>query len=202
MARRKSQATGPTFYTTFQVAKFLGVSPPTVVNWVKAKMLVAHRTPGGHRRIRHDDLVEFARKQSYPLPADIGGPAAAAGKPRVLVVDDEADFSAMVREYLQLRGGCEVEVADSGFTAGLTIARFRPHVVLMDILMPDMDGFEVLKMMQADPEMRGIPVIACTAYRDPAVEERVHREGFVAYLEKPLKFDKLLDVIDANVKRA
>ncbi len=195
MARKKSETTGPTYFTTFQVAKFLGVSPPTVVNWVNSGMLVAHKTPGGHRRIRGDDLILFARQNNYPLPEDIDEQAPESR--RVLIVDDETDFSGVVREYLVLKGGYEVEVAESGFAAGLTVARFRPAVVLMDILMPDMDGFEVLRMMREDVEMRAIPVIACTAYRDPQIEERVHKEGFVAYMEKPLKLDRLLEVIDA-----
>ena len=52
MARKRQENHGPSYFTTFQVAKFLGVSPPTVVNWVNSGLLVAHRTPGGHRRMR------------------------------------------------------------------------------------------------------------------------------------------------------
>lgn len=199
MARKKSRQTGPVYFTTFQVAKCLGVSPPTVVNWVNGGLLVAHRTPGGHRRIKREDIVAFAREHEYPLAPEIlggGGPVPElTGAHKVLVVDDEPDFSSMVREYLERRGGFDVEVADSGFAAGLTIARFRPQVILMDLFMPDMDGFEVLRMLQEDPEMRVIPVIACTAYRDPHVEERVRREAFVGYMEKPLRLDRLVDVI-------
>lgn len=201
MARKKDENEGPSYFTTFQVAKFLGVSPPTVVNWVNSGMLSCHRTPGGHRRLRAQDVVAFAKAYNYPVPPNVLEPEPSPGAPRrVLIVDDERDFAQTVGDYLALKGNFEVEIADSGFTAGLTIARFRPSVVLMDILMPDMDGFEVLRMLRRDPEMRAIPVIACTAYRDAAVEERARTEGFDGYLEKPLRFDRLLEVIEDAVR--
>lgn len=201
MPRKRSERVGPTYFTTFQVARMLGVSPPTVVNWVNAGLLTAHRTPGGHRRIGEDDIVRFARDHNYPLSASVPmvDVSVSSGK-KVLIVDDEADFCAMVRDYLTLRGGYEVEVADSGFTAGLTVARFRPGVILMDILMPDMDGFEVVKMLRADPEMQSVPVIACTAYKDPLIEERVRREGFNGFMLKPIKLDSLLSAMEQALK--
>lgn len=202
MPRRKSEKGSPTYFTTFQVAKFLGVSPPTVVNWVNSGLLAAHRTPGGHRRLRSEDVVTFARAYNYPVPAQLAEGGAGAVARRVLIVDDEPDFAQTVADYLQLKGNFEVELADSGFAAGLTVARFQPTVVLMDILMPDMDGFEVLRMLRQDPANRHTPVIACTAYRDPAVEERARAEGFDGYLEKPIKFDKLLDLVEGALRTA
>ncbi len=202
MARKRQEGGGPTYFTTFQVAKFLGVSPPTVVNWVNSGLLVAHRTPGGHRRLRSEDVAMFARAYNYPVPPQLGESSAPepSGGRRVMIVDDERDFAQTVADYLQLKGGYEVEVADSGFSAGLTLARFRPTVVLMDILMPDMDGFEVLRMLRQDPEMRHTPVIACTAYRDPAMEERARAEGFDGYLEKPIKFETLLELVEESAR--
>lgn len=200
MGRRKNQTEGPVYYTTFQVAKILGVSPPTVVNWINSGLVTAYKTPGGHRRITREELVAFAQQHDYPLA---GIPAVDAPEPadrRVLIVDDEPDFCEMVRSFLSLKGNLEVEVAHSGFAAGLTIARFRPRVVVMDILMPDMDGFEVLKMMRSDPEMQDIPVIACTAYRDPSIEERARRENFQGYIEKPLRLDRLLEMIEQSLR--
>jgi excisionase family DNA binding protein len=193
MSRKKDEMKGPIYYTTFQAAKLLGVSPPTVVNWVNLGVLAAHRTPGGHRRIGQDDLVVFATEYHYPLPESLKEGAQMVR--RVLIVDDERDFGVTVREYLVVRGGFEVEVAESGFAAGLTIARFQPHVVLMDIMMPDMDGFEVLRMLRADPATRHIPVIACTAYRDPLIESRIAEEAFDGFVQKPLKLDALVELL-------
>ncbi len=198
MGRKKHGPVGVTFFTTFQVAKFLGVSPPTVVNWVNSGLVSAHRTPGGHRRLRLEDVVAFARAYNYPVPHQLTG--ATEDEPpsarRVLIVDDELDFAQTVADYLQLKGNFEVETAGSGFSAGVAVARFQPAVVLMDILMPDMDGFEVLRMLRRDPRTKKTPVIACTAYRDAAVEQRARAEGFDGYLEKPIKLDKLMEMLE------
>lgn len=200
MPRRNPVTEGPTTYTTFQVARLLRVSAPTVVNWVTAGLLEAFRTPGGHRRIRREDLLAFARARSFPLVEELLDHAPPAViTHRVLIVDDEPEFCELVRTYLRARGGWEVELAHSGFAAGLTIARFKPDVVLMDILMPDMDGFEVLKMMMGDAEMREIPVVACTAWRDPTVEARVAREPFRAAVQKPVKLDHLAAVLESAI---
>lgn len=202
MARRRSERVGPTYFTTFQVAKMLGVSPPTVVNWVNGGLLTAHRTPGGHRRIAQDDIVNFAREHSYPLaPGVAPAPAAPVSTARrVLIVDDEPDFCAMVKDFLSLRGGYEVEVADSGFSAGLTVARFIPGIILMDIMMPDIDGFEAVRKIREDPSLRAIPVIACTAHKDPQIEERVRREGFNGFMLKPIRFENLLSAIEQALR--
>lgn len=197
MARR-SRASEPAtaFYTTFQVARFLGVSAPTVVNWVNSGLLKAHRTPGGHRRIQTADIVDFARTQNYPIPAGLN----TASRPRVLIVDDEPDFCDLLRQWIQNKRDYEVEVAESGFVAGLSIARFKPNVVVMDIMMPGMDGFESLRQLRQDPDMSTIPVIACTAYHDPNVEAAARREGFAAYVEKTAQLDVILHQIDDLVR--
>ncbi len=193
MARRKTGLQGPQYFTTFQVAKLLGVSPPAVVNWVNQDLLSAHRTPGGHRRIAQDELVRFAQEHHYPLPPELRNSQPAQW--RILVVDDEEDFCEMVREYLTIKGGFEVEVATSGFAAGLTVAQFKPHLILMDIMMPDMDGFEVLHQLRSEEATLAIPVIACTAFRDPLIEKRIQAESFDGFVQKPLKLDELLEII-------
>lgn len=192
MGRKKGSYGGPVYYTTFQVAKFLGVSLPTVVNWVNSGLLRAHRTPGGHRRIAHTDVLAFARANDYPVSREF---AESVSVNRVLVVDDERDFAELVREFLQLKGGYEVEIANSGFQAGFTVARFKPDLIVMDLMMPDMDGFQVHDVLKADPDTHHIPVIACTAYRDPDIEGRINRQGFDGFLEKPLKLDALLSLV-------
>jgi excisionase family DNA binding protein len=197
MARRKTPVAGPVYYTTYQVGKFLGVSLPTVVNWINSGLLKAHKTPGGHRRIAHNDVLTFARLHEYPLRELV-----AAGDPRkkVLVVDDEPDFASLVKEYLKLKGELDVEVAESGFQAGFTVARFRPDLILMDLMMPDMDGFEVHKTLRDDPDTRHVPVIACTAYRDPEIDRRLREQPFDGFIEKPVQLEALLTLVRHHLK--
>lgn len=179
----------PRFYTTHQVARMLGVSIPTVAAWCDAGRLAAHRTPGGHRRIPHVELLAFAEAHGMRLLQE-----EPEGLPRVLIVDDERDFSEMLQDYLRIKG-FETEVAESGFQAGMTVARFRPHLILMDIMMPEMNGFEVHRVLRSDPQTRDIPVIACTAYRDSEVDARIVRERFEGFVEKPIKMGQLLTLI-------
>ncbi|HEY6005703.1 MAG TPA: helix-turn-helix domain-containing protein, partial [Anaeromyxobacter sp.] len=72
------------FYTTFDAARLLGVSLPTVVNWIKARRLKAHRTPGGHRRIAAEDLAAFMLRHGMPVPGELSG--AAPERRRALVI--------------------------------------------------------------------------------------------------------------------
>lgn len=198
MPRKRNTVIGPVYYTTHQVAKQFGVSLPTVVNWVNNGLLPAHRTPGGHRRIAHNDVIAFARENEYPLSRELLD-SGTARKRKVLVVDDEQDFADMVRDYLCGRSEIEVETADSGFQAGYTVARFKPDLILMDLMMPDMDGFEVHHMLRNDPDTRHIPVIACTAYRDPDIDRRIRDARFDGLIEKPLKMEALLELIQSRL---
>ena len=127
--QRRNPVDGPITYTTFQVARFLGVSPPTVVNWVTDGLLAAHRTPGGHRRILRADLVQFASARGFPLAPELEAAsneatapvvAAAAVMNRILIVDDEIDFCELVRMHLGFRGGWETDIASDQLPPGLS----------------------------------------------------------------------------------
>lgn len=183
--RRRKQRSGRSFFTTHQVASFFGVTIPTVAGWCDDGILEYHRTPGGHRRIARETLSAFARQRGVSLPREVMG-----GQPRILIVDDERDFSEMVRDYLGIKG-FEVEVAHTAFQAGLQIGRFQPELVLLDIQMPDADGFEVVRLLHEDASTRNVRVLACTAYRDPELDARVARESFDGLVEKPVNMGHL-----------
>ena len=179
------------YFTTHQVAAMFGVTTTTVVNWVKRGHVHAQRTPGGHRRIARRELLAFARRQGRKVPSEL----VVEEGIRVLVVDDEPDFGEMIRDYLQANEGFSVEVAASGFQAGFAVADFRPDLILMDIMMPDMDGFEVQRRLKTNPETKHIPVIACTAYGDPDLDGRIQEHGFDGYIAKPLRLNRLMELI-------
>src|SRR5215212_9515752 len=104
------------FYTTHEAARILGVSLPTVVNWIKARRLKAHRTPGGHRRIARSEIAEFMLRQGMPLPAELAD--AVAERRKALVVADAGPArEGLVRQLAQ--EGWAVEQASPGFAAGM-----------------------------------------------------------------------------------
>ena len=143
------------FYTTYEAAHLLGVSLPTVVNWIKGRRLKAHRTPGGHRRIAREELAAFMARHGMPLPPELEG-AVEKGRRAIVVGSAGGLREGLVREVL--RGGFAVQQCDAGFAAGVVASRFQPDVVVL--LAAGADGGETLAGLRADPELAAIPVVA------------------------------------------
>jgi excisionase family DNA binding protein len=188
-------------FTTFEAAKLCHVSPLSIINWVNAGRLPAFRTPGGHRRIRRDDLARFMRENGIPLPEDLRD---GSGRPRVLVVDDEASIREVIAASLASRPTqpYEVMTAADGFEAGRLVATFRPDVVLLDLRMPGLDGFQVCRTIKADPETSTTIVIALTGYHTPETEARIVECGAVRCLAKPIEPSAVASSIDAVLEAA
>lgn len=181
------------YFTTFETSRLLGVSLPTIVNWIKANRLKAHKTPGGHRRISRDDLLQFLRKYQMPIPAEL---ADDFDRPlRILAVDDDPDERELLQAVLE-GAGFVVELAANGFEAGLLVGAFKPDAVVMDVMMPAMDGFAALAALRKRDETVDTPVIACTGLSDPASRQRILAAGFDAHVVKPYDPSHLLDQLD------
>lgn len=187
-------------FTTFEAAKLCHVSPLSIINWVNAGRLPAFRTPGGHRRIRRDDLARFMRENSIPLPEELRD---GSGRPRVLVVDDEATIREIIAESLARRANpYEVMTAADGFEAGRLVSTFRPDLVLLDLRMPGLDGFQVCRTIKADPETSSTIVIAMTGYHTPETEARIIECGALRCLSKPIEPSTVGGMIDAIFEQA
>src|SRR5512145_3173839 len=117
------------FYTTHEAARLLSVSLPTVVNWIEARRLRAHRTPGGHRRIAREELAAFMLRHGMPLPEELSD--AAQARRKALVLGAEGPHREGLARLLAA-AGYAVEQASPGFSAGLALARFGPDVVVLE----------------------------------------------------------------------
>jgi len=114
--------------------------------------------------------------------------------PQALVIDDDPDMNSIVGAYVEMSGLAYRSAADA--TAGLAeIARDRPDVVLLDVMLPDMDGFEVLRRIRGAPATRDLPVILLTALGDPESRRRGREAGATDYLAKPFDPDTLMRAI-------
>jgi excisionase family DNA binding protein len=186
----------PRYYTTQQVAKTLGVSVPTVVNWVKQGRLDAHKTPGGHRRISQEALESFCGVYAYPLP---GGDTEtqSSGAQRVLVVDGERDFGEMVGEYLQLKGGFEVQSSAETLDAGFHLGRFSPHLVVLDLDMEQISGIDIARLVGSEADRQAVRVLGTATFVDSYKSERLSEFGLDAVVAKPVKLDELLAQIQS-----
>ena len=185
---------GSTYLTTHQVAQMLGVSLPTVSKWVDQGLLKGHRTPGGHRRISMPDLQRFARDNHYPLQAEDPGENTGSGR-RILIIDDEPDFADLVRDYLDIKGGFSVEVAQNTFDAGYALAKFRPEVVLVDLEMSGLDGYALLALIRSRVDGQNTCVVACSEFSDQRIAQDVGDAAFDGLVHKPLSLDGLLEVL-------
>jgi len=166
------------FYTTFEAAHLLGVSLPTVVNWIKGRRLKAHRTPGGHRRIAREELAAFMARHGMPLPPELDG-VLQTGRKALVVGETGPAREAVTRDVA--RGGFTVEQCAAGFIAGARAARFQPDVVVL--LVASADGGETLAGLRADAELAAVPVVAVGLAEWSA---RLRAAGCVAAVALPL----------------
>ena len=174
-------------FSTSEVAKYCHVTADTIRKWAEAGKIRVFKTPSGHRRIRREELLRFLRENSIPVHQELDASSA-----KVLIVDDEKAVISVVRRFLErVDRPFQVEVAMDGFEAGQLVATFRPNVILLDLRLPQLDGFEVCRRIKENPETSGIHVIGMTGYYEGAAAERIKSLGAVMLLQKPFTPDDL-----------
>ena len=172
--------------TPNQAAEILMVSPASVRLWAAKGHLKALSTPGGHRRFRMSDIKKFAQLQGITLNIEEDNIVP------ILIVDDDVQFSGYLAELLpNLDSRINVKIASDGFEAGKLIHTFKPVMVLMDLMMPTMDGFETCKSIKADPETKHIRIIAMTGFGSQENVSRILSLGAEICLTKPIDEDEL-----------
>lgn len=178
------------YYTPNEVAQLFMVSPVTVRQWAQKGLLSAALTAGGHRRFLRQELIRFAQDRGLTLnwPGD--------GKTKILIVEDDTQVAGFLLEYLSGRPGVDgVDVATSGFDAGRKVQNFAPDIVLLDLMMPGVDGFAVCRNLKNDPATRSIRVVAMTGYPTAENIERIMDAGAEVCLQKPIDTQRLLELL-------
>jgi len=175
-------------YSTNEVARRLGISLQTVQRWVDSGRLKAWKTPGGHRRIdaRSADLL-FEENAHSLGPAMVTGDEAAPGPIDVVVVDDDALDRELISALVQAAlPAARLHVAGNGFQGLVMIAKVAPQVVVTDIHMPHMDGFEMIRNVLSDAQTRPRLMIAVSARSPAELAEFGRLPTEVLLLHKPL----------------
>ena len=174
-------------FSTSEVAKYCHVTADTIRKWAEAGRIRVFKTPGGHRRIRREDLLRFLRENSIPIHPELDDSGV-----KVLVVDDEKAVLSVIRRFLErAQTAFQIEVAMDGYDAGHLIATTHPDVVFLDLRLPGIDGFEVCRRIKASPEHANTQVIAMTGYYEPEVADRILELGATMCLQKPFSPDDL-----------
>lgn len=164
--------------TTRQAAAHCRVSIPTLRRWIRAGDLHAYLTPGGHRRIDLDEFQRFLAAQGRP-PYPAGGGA----RTRLLIVDDEPLVVAMLVDLLS-GGPFTVQTATDGYEALVKVGTFRPEVIILDAVLPGLDGVEACRCLRRLPETRDIRILGVTGH--PSVAPVLRGAGADACVSKPL----------------
>jgi len=181
-------------YTTFEAAKICHVTHHSIKNWIKQGLIKASRTPGGHYRILEEDLDRFREK--YDMFPREKGPS----KKRVMVVDDDPDALALI-ETILTDDGFELIKVSNATEVGLKAAQLSPDLILLDFLMPEINGFEVCKALRENEMTRSIPIMAVTCLTKEQDIERIFSCGADEYLAKPFKVDQLLEKVRELIGR-
>lgn len=169
--------------TSSEVGELLQVNPSSVKKWVDDGLLLAFRTPGGHRRIRAADLVTFLVHHSMPIPTDLQD----AAKKRLLIVDDEVDqLKALARSLKRFGDRVEVTTTSNGIDALVLVGSFQPHVVLLDVYMPGIDGLEVCRRLKKNPATKDVQVYVVSGSFTSALEQKALEAGAAKCLPKPI----------------
>lgn len=175
--------------TTGQVAKCCRVSSVAVWKWIKQGKLRAYRLPGGHYRIERGALKEFLREHNMPIDPEFF----AVSRQRILVVDDEpATVEVVARALQRLGNDIDVATASDGFEAGMQLATFKPDLLVLDLMMPQIDGFEVCRAVRQNAATAHIKILIITAYGVHENIERAIQAGANDFVHKPLDMDQLL----------
>jgi len=185
-------------FSTSEVARFCHVTPDTIRKWAEAGRIPVFKTPGGHRRIRREDLLSFLQDNGIPEP-----PGLRPNGTRLLVVDDDTSIVSAIRKVLDtMNREFEVSVAHDGFDAGHLVGTLRPNVVFLDLRLPGIDGYEVCRRIKSSPDSSEIHVIAMTGFFEADTANRVADVGAATCLKKPFSADDLRRALEKVGLRA
>jgi excisionase family DNA binding protein len=178
---------GKEVFTTGEVAEICQISQQTVIRCFDNGRLKGFRVPGSRfRRVPRDSLLQFMKDNGIPLAR------LQRGKRRILVVDDDPDIVEMLTDLLQADGRFEVKTASTGYDAGLMTRRFNPDAMILDYLLPDINGNVVLAAVRKDPELAHIKIILVSGVVNQEEVDALLAAGANDFIKKPFDIDHLI----------
>ncbi|MCH8210156.1 MAG: response regulator [Planctomycetes bacterium] len=192
MAKAKANAAdgwaGKQVFTTGEAAEICKVSQQTIIRCFDSGRLTGFRVPGSRfRRIPRKDLLQFMK--SNDIPTD----ALESTKRRVLVVDDDEQIIELFLDVLSRDDRFEVKSARTGYDAGMMTERFRPHIVLLDYMLPDINGNLVCDRIRSNPELAGTKIIVISGVVNQDEIDTLLRSGADDFVKKPFNIEKLIE---------
>ncbi|GAB2693915.1 response regulator [Aliiglaciecola aliphaticivorans] len=183
MAKVKSLTTG-------DIAEYCDVNLRTVIRWIDKGSLKGYKLPGrGNNRVTVDNFVLFLKQNNMPVPAEL-----LPKSKTVLIVDDDKDMGNAIKRVLK-KDGFECDTATNGFLAGSKLMQHKPCIMTLDLTMPGLNGFELLKHLRADEQFQDLKILVISALDQESLDEALAL-GANAALSKPFEKDKLLSLVN------
>ena len=175
-----------TVFTTGEAAKICKVSQQTIIRCFDSGQLKGFRVPGSRfRRIPRDQLYSFMRDNGIPTDA------LDSGKRKLLIVDDDQDLVDLLEDHFVRDGRFDVRSVNNGFGAGMMIKEFRPDLVILDIMLPDINGLEVCQLVRGDKSMDEVRIICISGMVEESKIQQLRDAGANDFMKKPFDVDAL-----------
>ena len=179
-------------FTTGEAAEICRVSQQTIIRCFDSGRLEGFRVPGSRfRRIPRDSLIKFMRENAIPLEG------LDSGKKKVLIVDDDAEIVDLLVEVLTRDGRFDVKSASSGYEAGIQTQRFRPDLILLDYMLPDVNGNVVCHTIRRNPEFENIKIIIVSGVIKQEEIDQLLKTGAEDFIKKPFDVNDLVNRVCA-----
>lgn len=177
-----------TVFTTGEAAKICKVSQQTIIRCFDSGQLKGFRVPGSKfRRIPRESLFRFMK--DHHIPTD----ALESGKRKVLLVDDEVDIVEMIHAALEEDGRFEVQIAANGFDAGMMVKEYRPDLIVLDVMLPDINGKEVCQRVRSDSSLEEVRIICISGMVEEDKIQELRLAGADDFVHKPFDVDYLIE---------
>ena len=177
-----------TVFTTGEAAKICKVSQQTIIRCFDNGQLKGFRVPGSKfRRIPREALYKFMKDNGIPTDA------LESGKRKVLLVDDDVDIVEMIHKALDEDGRFEVKIAGNGFDAGMMVKEYRPDLIVLDVMLPDINGKEVCHRVRGDISLEEVRIICISGMVEDDKIQELRLAGADDFLHKPFDVDVLIE---------
>jgi len=177
-------------FTTGEAAEICKLSQQTIIRCFDSGQLEGFRVPGSKfRRIPRDKLIKFMKEHNIPLDA------LESDEIRVLVVDDDPDIVELFVDALGRDGRFDIRTASTGFDAGVEADRFRPDVMVLDYMLPDINGNVVCKTIRESEELRNIRIIIISGVVNKSAIDALLKAGADDFIRKPFNINTVIDRI-------
>jgi excisionase family DNA binding protein len=179
-----------TVFTTGEAAKICKVSQQTIIRCFDSGQLRGFRVPGSRfRRIPRDILYRFMKENGIPTDA------LESGRRKALVVDDDEELVELIRDALEADGRFEIRVANNGFDAGMMVREYHPDIIVLDVMLPDINGKEVCQRVRSDPALDDVKIICISGMVEQDKIEDLKASGANDFMQKPFEVESLIERI-------